>query len=221
MRIRTIRAAVLGAAFGALLGGCRAAAPAAEPAPATPEPASAAASATAAEQRPGGARQGYTEADARFLQQMIGHHAQALAMTALVPARTQRNDLRLLAERIAVSQRDEIAAMQQWLRARGETVPAADAEHAHHASHGAMPGMLTAEEMAALGRARGADFERLFLELMIRHHEGAITMVRQLFATPGAGQSTQIFRIAADVEADQKTEIARMRALLGAMRGAR
>jgi uncharacterized protein (DUF305 family) len=148
------------------------------------------------------------------MQGMSAHHAQALAMTDLVPARTSREDLRLLAERIAVTQRAEIAAMQRWLRARGETVP--DAAHAHHGPHAAMPGMLTAEELARLGAATGTGFERLFLQLMIRHHEGALAMVRALFGSPGAGQESELFRLASDVEADQRAEIARMRALLGA-----
>ncbi len=159
----------------------------------------------------------YTPADVRFMQGMIHHHAQALAMTALVPGRTTREDIRLLAQRIEVSQRDEIGLMQRWLENRNEEVPSADPQHAQH--HGAghqmmMPGMLTEEEMARLAGATGTDFDRLFLQLMIRHHEGALTMVGQLFGTPGAGQETDIFRVASDVEADQRAEIARMRALL-------
>ena len=164
-----------------------------------------------------GARGSYTAADVAFMQHMIPHHAQALAMTRLVPGRSTRADMRLLAERIEVSQRDEIAAMQQWLRDRGEQVPTVDPEHAHHAmgGHENMPGMLSAAEMAQLERATGPEFDRLFLQLMIRHHEGALTMVRQLLASPGAAQQTQVFSLASEVEADQRAEIARMRALLG------
>jgi uncharacterized protein (DUF305 family) len=149
------------------------------------------------------------------MQHMIGHHAQALEMTKLVPARTSREDLRLLAERIEVSQRDEIAQMRQWLAHRGEAPPAPDA-HQHAAmGHGpSMPGMLTAAELEQLAAASGTGFERLFLEKMIRHHEGAITMVRRLFGTPGAAQETETYRFATEVEADQRAEIARMRALL-------
>jgi uncharacterized protein (DUF305 family) len=163
---------------------------------------------------------GHTPADVRFMREMIGHHAQALEMAALVPERTDRRDLRLLAERITVSQQDEIAMMQAWLRAHGEEAPAADAHAGHHAHHAAgadsagMPGMATAEEMARLAAARGAEFDRLFLELMIRHHEGALVMVRELFATPGAGQESQIYSVASEVDADQRMEIDRMRSML-------
>ena len=155
------------------------------------------------------------EADARFLRDMIGHHAQALEMTELVPGRAARADLRLLAERIAVSQKDEIATMERWLRSRGEAVPSADAHHHAHGAgdHAGMPGMATPEEMARLAASTGAEFDRLFLELMIRHHEGALTMVAELFAAPGGGQEPEIFQLASDVEADQRAEIARMRRL--------
>jgi len=160
----------------------------------------------------------YAPADVRFMQGMIGHHGQALVMTALVPTHGARAEVRLLAERIEASQRSEIAQMQQWLRARGEDVPAADAHH-HGAGgdHALMPGMLTDEELARLAAAQGAEFDRLFLEFMIRHHEGALTMVAGLFGTNGAGQEPEIFRLASDVESDQQAEIARMRALLGAL----
>lgn len=153
-------------------------------------------------------------------------------MTSLLPARTSRPELRLMAERIAVSQRDEIAQMQAWLRAHGHPVPAVDtvmpgmggqaapAAHGGHAahampaeSHSGMPGMLTTRELQTLAAARGPAFDRLFLELMIRHHEGAITMVRELFSG-GGGQESQVFAIASEVESDQRMEIARMQALL-------
>lgn len=157
----------------------------------------------------------HTPADTRFMQQMIGHHAQALEMTKLVPSRTRRADMRLLADRIDVSQRDEIGLMRQWLQQRREEVPSPDAHH--HAAMGhapLMPGMLTAAELAQLANATGTDFDRLFLENMIRHHEGALTMVKDLFGTQGAAQETETYRFATDVEADQRAEIARMRALL-------
>lgn len=153
----------------------------------------------------------HTAADVRFMQGMIGHHAQALEMTALLPSRTTRADLRALARRIEASQSDEMAMMNGWLTERGEALPD---PHAHHAHGALMPGMLTAGEMQRLRDARGAAFERLFLEGMIRHHDGALTMVRELFATPGAGQEPELFAFASDVEADQAMEIRRMRALV-------
>ena len=153
----------------------------------------------------------YTGADVRFMQSMIGHHAQAIEMTALVPARTARDAMKLLAQRIEVSQRDEIAMMQGWLRARGQALPDA---HAHHQGGALMPGMLTAGEMEHLAAASGPAFDRLFLESMIKHHDGALVMVKDLFATPGAGQDPEIFAFASDVDADQRMEIARMSALL-------
>jgi uncharacterized protein (DUF305 family) len=167
------------------------------------------------EARPDTGRPRHTAADTRFMQNMIGHHAQALEMTKLVSSRSSREDMRLLAERIDVSQRDEIALMRQWLQQRGEDLPDPDAHH--HAAMGhqtLMPGMLTAAELAQLAKATGTEFGRLFLQYMIRHHEGALTMVKQLFGTPGAAQETETYRFATDVEADQRAEIARMRALL-------
>lgn len=168
------------------------------------------------------ARPRHTAADVRFMQGMIAHHAQAVTMSALVPTRTSRQDIRMLAERIDVSQQDEIAWMRTWLADRGETVPVAD-EHAHHGSTGQtelMPGMLTPQELAQLEAAKGEAFDRLFLTYMIRHHEGAITMVKQLFASPGAGQEPWLFEFATDVDADQQAEIERMRAILRSLPGA-
>ena len=173
-------------------------------------------------------RRRYTDADVRFMRRMIGHHAQALAMTDLVPARTSRDDMRLLAQRIEVSQQHEIGLMRRWLRDRHEEVPSQDDNLEHHgasadAGHAAgrheapMPGMLTRQELAGLAGATGAAFDRLFLELMIRHHEGALTMVAELLATNGAGQETDVFRFASEVDADQRAEIARMRTLLGTL----
>ena len=160
---------------------------------------------------------GYSPADVHFMQGMIGHHAQALEMTALVPGRTARADLRLLAERIRVSQESEIKTMQQWLLARGEPVPCIEPGHQHgDMMHMLMPGMATPEQMVALEASTGPAFERLFLETMIRHHQGALQMVAALFSTPGAGQEPQVFGFASDVDADQRAEIARMEALLGA-----
>ena len=183
--------------------------------PPTVSPANEAPSPPAAAQTAGGASQRrHSEADARFMRGMIAHHAQALEMTALVRARSGRQDVRLFAERMEVSQRDETALMRRWLRTRGAEESEADAHHAH-GGH-AMPGMLTAEEMARLAAATGAEFDRLFLELMIRHHEGALAMVAQLLATQGAGQDAELFQFASDVDADQRAEIARMRGMLQA-----
>ncbi len=180
-------------------------APAQTPNPA-PTPAAAADTAT---------RKGYTAADVKFMQGMIGHHRQALVMSALVPTRTARRDFALMAERITLSQESEIAQMQRWLKQRGEAVPAEDA-HVHAAmGHGEMmPGMLSEAELTQLKNARGVEFERLFLQLMIKHHEGALLMVKQLFGTPGSGQEPELFILAADVDADQNAEIKRMRTML-------
>jgi uncharacterized protein (DUF305 family) len=155
----------------------------------------------------------HTAADIKFMQGMIGHHAQALEMTALIPSRTNREDIKLLGLRISLSQEDEIKMMRQWLQARGAPLPS---EHAHHMPGGLMPGMLTPEEMARLAAAKGPEFDRLFLEGMIKHHEGALTMVKELFANEGAGQESDIFAFATDVEADQQMEIDRMIAMLRA-----
>jgi len=183
------------------------------------------------------ARPPYSGADVRFMQGMIAHHAQALDMTALLPSRTTRRDMRLMAQRIEVSQKDEIALMQHWLAVRHERTPTLDELHAHHDSahqmampgmsmpdmhmgNLLMPGMLTPEQLAELAKTRGADFDRLFLQDMIRHHEGALIMVRDLLATNGAAQEPEIFQFASDIDADQRAEIMRMRALLDASPGA-
>ena len=214
---------------------CRAAAP--PPAPTDVRPVVRAETASSsATSTPAGAtergRRGYTPADVRFMQHMIAHHAQALEMTALVPARSKRDDLRLLAQRIEVSQKDEIALMRRWLADRGEEAPSVEARHAHHepstgsgqqaaaGEHARMPGMLTAEQLAELASATGADFDQRFLEYMIRHHEGALQMVAALFATQGAGQEPAVYQFASDVDASQTAEIARLRALEGAPRPA-
>jgi uncharacterized protein (DUF305 family) len=156
----------------------------------------------------------HTAADTRFMQGMIGHHAQALEMVALVAARSHNEDLKRLALRIDVSQRDEMEMMRDWLARRDESLPD---PHAHHGPH-RMPGMLTDAQMAALAAAQGPAFDRLFLEGMIQHHGGALTMLTDLFAARGAGQEPEIFDFASDVEADQTMEIARMRALLKELR---
>lgn len=155
----------------------------------------------------------YVKADAEFLQGMIAHHAQAVAMSVLMPSRSKSGPLNSLAERITVSQKDEIKMMRRWLLEHGAEAPD-PLVHPDHAGHVMMPGMLTPEEMARLTAAKGAEFERLFLEGMIKHHEGAITMVTELFKTRGAAEDVVIYKMAGDIEADQRAEIARMRALL-------
>lgn len=157
----------------------------------------------------------HTAADIAFMTGMIAHHQQALVMTALVADRTTARDIRLLALRIELSQTDEINLMKAWLRDRGEPVPG-EGEHAGHDMHEGhlMPGMLTPEQIATLQAARGTEFEKRFLEFMIQHHEGAITMVAELFSSPGGGQGSEIYGFASDVDSDQQMEIARMRRLL-------
>jgi uncharacterized protein (DUF305 family) len=193
-------------------GACRTANPASAPAIVQPGAPGASSRVVSAENATDLSKVGYTAADVKFMQGMIHHHAQALDMTALVPDRTARDDMRKLAERIEISQADEIKMMQHWLEVRGQEVPG---PHAHHAPGAPlMPGMLTPEEMARLAAAKGAEFDRLFLEGMIKHHGGALTMVQELFATPRAGQESEMFAFASDVDADQRMEIDRMRGML-------
>ncbi len=156
-----------------------------------------------------------SDADLAFIHGMIAHHAQAVEMVALVPPRSARREIRLIAERIDVSQRDEIQWMRDWLAEHGG---AAGTGHDHAAmDHGAMPGMLSAEQMAALRQATGLAFDRRFLEGMIRHHEGALVMVKALLGAENAAQRSEIFAFASDVDADQRAEIARMRRVLATL----
>ncbi|BAH39952.1 MAG TPA: DUF305 domain-containing protein [Gemmatimonas aurantiaca] len=153
----------------------------------------------------------HTAADIAFMQGMIGHHAQALEMVALVASRSTRLEMESLAERIAVSQRDEISIMQRWLTARGE---ATSMPHDMHSSHASMPGMLSPAQMDSLRTADGTAFDKLFLQYMIQHHEGALVMVAELLRSPGAAQEPMVFQIMSDVDADQRAEIRRMKMLL-------
>jgi uncharacterized protein (DUF305 family) len=146
------------------------------------------------------------------MQGMIAHHAQAIEMTGMLKTRSASPDMKKLAERIEVSQTDEIRMMREWLEAQDASVPSGHAYHAPGAP--LMPGMLTPEEMGRLSAASGEAFDRLFLEYMIKHHEGALVMVRELFATRGAGQDSDIYAFASDVDADQRMEIARMSSML-------
>lgn len=158
---------------------------------------------------------GYVEADVRFMQGMIPHHAQALQMTALVRQRGYGSAVRTMALRMEISQRDEIAIMEGWLRDHGESVTMEhDMGMGMTGGLPMMPGMLTPAQMQNLATASFAEFDRLFLEYMIQHHQGAITMVYELFNTSGAGQESLIFKFASDVDADQTMEIERMRRVL-------
>ncbi len=179
------------------------------------------------------ARMAFTEADVRFMDGMIGHHAQALIMSALAPTNGASPAVQTLAARITNAQRDEIATMQQWLRDRGQPVPEAHIDgltlmihggQTHHGGHGAhehatMPGMLTDAQLRELAEAHGPDFDRLFLTFMIQHHAGAVAMVDELFATDGAAQDEAAFKLASDIHVDQLTEIARMERMLRALSG--
>jgi uncharacterized protein (DUF305 family) len=165
-------------------------------------------------------------ADVHFMSGMIPHHAQAVLIAGWAASHGARAELLRLAERIIVGQRDEIALMQNWLRDRGQPVPDATSTHVRMKTGGMehdmlMPGMLTPAELAQLDRARGPEFDRFFLTFMIRHHEGALTMVDELFGSHGAGQDEVVFRFASDVYADQSTEIERMQKMLAQSPGAR
>jgi uncharacterized protein (DUF305 family) len=163
-------------------------------------------------------RHPYTEADVNFMSGMIGHHAQAIVMARMAPTHGASPAVRRLADRIINAQQDEIASMQRWLGDRLKPVPEAipgmkmtmnGVEHVM-----LMPGMLTEAQMKELDQARGPEFDRLFLKYMIQHHRGAVSMVKDLFDTYGAGQDETIFKFASDVNVDQATEIARMEKML-------
>jgi len=170
-------------------------------------------------------------ADVDFMAGMIHHHAQALVMSALAPTNGAGPAVRRLAARIINAQKDEIANMQTWLRDRGQRVPEVDAGGAVHMpgdmpgmqgmqgeGHAVrMPGMLTAPQMRELEEARDSEFDRLFLTYMIQHHQGAVSMVHDLFATDGAAQDDMAFKIASDIQVDQITEINRMQQMLSAL----
>jgi uncharacterized protein (DUF305 family) len=159
-----------------------------------------------------------SQADVAFMQGMIMHHSQAVEMTALIPSHTQNKDVRSLGARISSSQSDEIKLMQRWLAARGESVPMAMPGMPDMQMSGQpmapMPGMLTPEQMEALRKAKGAEFDRLFLIGMIQHHGGALTMVKDLFDTAGAGQDADLFNFATDADNSQRAEIRIMQAML-------
>jgi uncharacterized protein (DUF305 family) len=167
-------------------------------------------------------------ADVAFMTGMVGHHAQALILAAMAPTHGANASIQTLAARIDNAQRDEIAAMQRWLRDRGQPVPEVHimgttlmihGVGGHDMSHGAMdhsamPGMLTDAQLAELDAARGAAFDRLFLTFMMQHHGGALVMVDELFAADGAALDDAAFKLASDIAVDQRTEIARMQRML-------
>ena len=182
----------------------------------------------------------FTEADIRYMTGMIGHHAQAIVMSAYAPTNGASPAVQRLAARIDNAQRDEIRSMQRWLRDREQPVPEVDAlgrvampgaamDHSGHdmgshamaghdmADHATMPGMLTQAQLDELAAARNGAFDRLYLAYMIQHHGGAVVMVDELFATDGAAQDEQAFKMASDVQVDQRTEIARMQRMLDAL----
>lgn len=155
----------------------------------------------------------YSPADAQFMQDMIPHHHQALEMAQLVADRTNRPELLDVAGRIRVSQQDEIEFMEQWLRERDETIPSPSDHDAMHTEM-RMAGMASPQQMAELAVARGTEFDRLFLRLMITHHEGAVTMVEELLEQPGAAYDPVLFEFTNDVTNDQTSEVERMSVLL-------
>lgn len=165
--------------------------------------------------------------DIKFMQGMIMHHAQAVEMTALIDSRTSNKELRTLGARISRSQDDEIKFMKRWLISRGQSTEESMAgmggmagmDHSQHMNHGGgsmalMPGMLSPQQMEALRKASGAEFDRLFLEGMIQHHGGALTMVKELFEKPGSGQDAEIFNFVTDVDSGQRAEIRIMQGML-------
>jgi uncharacterized protein (DUF305 family) len=169
------------------------------------------------------ARADFTKADVRFMRMMITHHAQALVMSALAPENGASTQVQTLAARITNAQRDEIATMQRWLRRRDQPVPTIDIDGTAlrvdgMSVHGMdMAGILTQAQIDELEAARGTAFDRLFLKYMIEHHRGATAMVDTLFSTDGAAQDEAAFKLASDINADQTTEIARMKRMLDAL----
>jgi uncharacterized protein (DUF305 family) len=171
-----------------------------------------------------------SEADIQFMQGMIMHHSQAVEMTELLRTRSKDKEVQALGKRISISQTDEMAYMKQWLTDRGEPISAhgsmnmagmdmagmdmAGMDHMDMGAMPMMPGMLTPAQMKALAAATGPEFDHLFLTGMIQHHTGALTMVKDLFKSPGAGQDPQLFDFASDVDNTQQAEIDIMRHML-------
>lgn len=174
--------------------------------------------------RPDLVRAPYNQADVDFMSGMIPHHAQAVLIAGWAASHGASGEVKTLCERMVVAQRDEITLMRNWLRDRGQPVPAANATHHRMKMNGVehdmlMPGMLSAAELAQLDKARNAEWERLFLTFMIRHHEGALKMVDDLFEAYGALQDDDLYKFASDMYADQMIEIERMEKMLAPARG--
>jgi uncharacterized protein (DUF305 family) len=192
------------------------------PAPVPPPPANKAELTALAQARADSARLPSTAADAHFMTGMIHHHGQALVMAGWAPTHGASPTVQTLCARIINAQRDEIRTMQQWLQDRGypapEPTPGPMAMKMNDTTRAMlMPGMLTEEQMHQLDQARGETFDSLFLTFMIQHHKGAVSMVKTLFGTYGAGQDETVFKFANDVSVDQTTEIARMEKMLAAL----
>ncbi len=203
----------------ALVAGCAATSGVAASTASEPASAPQGAEAAIARARADSVRYPYTGADVHFMTVMIGHHAQAVVMSRWAPTHGASPSVQVLASRIINSQQDEIGTMQRWLADRRQPVPEAKAGPMKMMMGGMehemlMPGMLTDDQMHELDAARDATFDRLFLRYMIQHHRGAVSMVRDLFATPGAAQDETVFKFANDVNVDQTTEIARMEKML-------
>ncbi len=180
-------------------------------------------SAAIANAKPDATRYPFTEADVHFVSGMIGHHAQAITMARLAETHTTSNSIKTLAGRVINAQQDEIAIMQQWLEDRRQPVPEPTRTGVKMTMHGTshemnMPGMLTEAQLHQLDEARGKKFDELFLTFMIQHHQGAVTMVKELFSTRGAGLDETVFKLASDVNVDQTTEIKRMQQMLFALK---
>lgn len=184
----------------------------------------------AAQVRADSLRLPYTAADIKFMTEMIGHHAQAILISRWAPTHGADPEIRTLAARIINAQTDDIALMRRWLADRNKPTPSVTPDGVHtpappdpndpHAAHtmgghdhSMMAGMLTQDELDELNAARGEEFSILFLQRMINHHRGAVTMVQTLIRDGGAIDET-VFRFAADVEVDQSTEIRRMLQML-------
>lgn len=174
------------------------------------------------------ARMNFTEDDVKFMTGMIAHHSQALIMSGLAPENGASSQVQTLAARIINAQKDEIKLMQTWLRDREQPVPEVHidglkmmihglGDHHMHMDHTNMVGMLSPEQLQELSEAKGKEFDRLFLKYMIEHHKGAVHMVTELFNTDGATRDEAAFRVASDIQVDQRTEIARMQLMLDNM----
>jgi uncharacterized protein (DUF305 family) len=182
-------------------------------------------SAALAKARADSIRHPYSKADIDFANGMILHHAQAVRIANWCASHGASADILTLCSRIINAQVDEIHRMQQWLVDRRQPISTPDTSRSAAAmadmpgmhSGASMPGILTGAELDSLDAARGKAFDRLFLSDMIHHHQGAVAMVKQLYATRGAGQDDVIFKLASDISADQTTEIARMQRLLAAV----